>query len=81
MPPHTIIIGMPADIMSIMRRHISMNISWDMPSMGVIWQVMPVADISHFILHIIIGMGIIPPIIGICPIMGIMPPIMGIWGV
>jgi hypothetical protein len=105
-PPHIIIIGMPEFIISIMRRHMSMNISWDMPSIGIIWQVMPDFVISHFTLPIIIGiimpfiigimlpgmppimgmdigigimppiMGIIPPIMGIC--IGIMPPIMGI---
>jgi hypothetical protein len=89
MPPHIIIIGMPDFIMSIMRRHMSMNISCDMPSIGIIWQVMPVLVISQVILPIIIGIimpfiiGIIMPfIIGIMlpimpPIIGIMPP-MGI---
>src|SRR5215469_16740295 len=81
MGPHIIITGMPVFIMSIMRRHMSMNISCDMPSIGIIWQVMPDLVISQVILPIIIGIimpfiiGIMLPIIGF--IMGIMPPIMG----
>jgi hypothetical protein len=77
-PPQITIMGMPDDIMLIMRRHISMNISWDVPSVGIICRFMPAAVISHFIRHI--AMGIMPPIIGICGI-GIMPPIIDICGI
>lgn len=89
MPPHIIIIGMPPDIMDIMRLQHSMNMSLSMPSIGFISQVMPSAVIVQDIMPIIIGiimpfiMGM-PPIIGIMPfiipfIMG-MPPIIGIIG-
>lgn len=78
MPPQDIIIGMPPDIIDIMRLQDSMNMSLSMPSIGFISQTMPWSVMVHFIAPIII-MGIIigmPPIIGI--IMGfIMPPIMG----
>jgi hypothetical protein len=87
MPPHAIIMGMPAFTMSVIRLQNSMNMSLDMPSIGIISQTIPAAVILQVILPIIIGMGIIPDIIGIMPfIMGIMPfiiigfimPIMGI---
>lgn len=89
MPPHIIIIGMPPDIMDIMRLQHSMNMSLSMPSIGFISQVMPSAVMVQDIMPIIIGiimpfiMGM-PPIIGIMPfiipfIMG-MPPIIGIIG-
>ncbi|ASW10380.1 hypothetical protein CKA34_31065 (plasmid) [Rhizobium sp. 11515TR] len=71
MLPHIIIIGMPDDIMDIMRLQHSMNMSLSMPSIGIISQTMPFGVILHVILPIIICiMGII---IGF--IMG-MPPIM-----
>ncbi len=71
MLPHIIIIGMPDNIMDIMRLQHSMNMSLSMPSIGIISQTMPFGVILHVILPIIICiMGII---IGF--IMG-MPPIM-----
>ncbi|NEI71659.1 hypothetical protein GR212_18920 [Rhizobium lusitanum] len=78
MLPHIIIIGMPFDIMDIMRLQASMNMSLSMPSIGIISQTMPLAVILQVILPIIICiMGIIIGfIIGIWPIMG-MPPIIG----
>lgn len=73
MPPQFIIMGMPEDIMVDMRLQHSMNISLDMPSIGVISQVMPVGVIVHFILHIIMGImfiiGIICMPIPFMPIM------------
>lgn len=85
MPPHIIIIGMPPDIMDIMRLQHSMNMSLSMPSIGVISQVMPSAVMVHFIVPIIIGIIIGMPPIGMEPIIGIiipfiigMPPIIGI---
>jgi hypothetical protein len=93
MPPHIIIIGMPAFIMPIMRWQHSSNISFDMPSLGMTLQVMALPAISQdiFIIGTGIGImpGIIPPIIGIMPgippiigimlfIIGIMPGIIGI---
>ncbi|ARM16235.1 MULTISPECIES: hypothetical protein [Rhizobium] len=84
MPPHIIIIGMPPDIMDIMRLQHSMNMSLSMPSIGFISQTMPSAVMLHFIepIIIIIGMeaiiGIIAPfIMGMPPIIGIIPPIIG----
>lgn len=78
MPPHIIIIGMPPDIIDIMRLQHSMNMSLSMPSIGIISQVMPSAVILQVMVHIIIGIPM-PPIIGIIMpfIMG-MPPIIGI---
>jgi hypothetical protein len=76
MPPHIIIIGM-AFIMAIIFVQHSMNISLDIPSIGIMVQVMPSGVISQVIRPIIIGIGII------C--MGIMPGIpigiipIGIW--
>jgi hypothetical protein len=86
MPPQAIIIGMPALIMPVMRLQNSMNMSFDASSIGIISQTMPPAVILQVIRHIIIGIGIMPVIIGIMPFMGIMPfivigfimPIMGI---
>jgi len=85
MPPHIIIIGMPAPIMVIMRWQHSVNISMDMPSPGMILQVIMPPGISQliFIIGTAIGImpGIIPFIMGMPPIIGIMPgiipPIMG----
>ena len=86
MPPHIIIIGMAFIIAIIFVQH-SMNISLDMPSIGIMVQVMPSGVIAAVILHIIImarhhghhpalpgipiGIGIMPPIIGICAGMAI----------
>src|SRR5437016_3197016 len=85
MPPQAIMQGMPAFIMVIMRLQYSMNMSFDMSPIGVISQTMPPAVILQVILHIIIGIGIMPDIIGIMPFiigiippMGIIPPIDGI---
>ncbi len=90
MPPHIIIIGMPPDIMDIMRLQLSMNMSLSMPSIGIISQVMPLAVMVHFMVPIIIGIimgmppmamgfiiGIIGFIMGMPPIIGIIPPIIG----
>lgn len=90
MPPIDIIMGMPMPIMLIMRLQQSMNISMDMPFIGIISHVMPLSVMVQVILAIIIGIiaGIMPFIIGIIPpimpfigimlfIMGFMPPIMG----
>jgi hypothetical protein len=77
MPPQHIIMGIPAPHMAIMRSQHSRNMSMDMPSIGIISQVMPVLVMLQVIFAIIIGIGIMP--IGIIPpIMGIMPFIMGI---
>ena len=67
MLPHIIIMGMPDDIMDIMRLQHSMNMSLSMPSIGIISQTMPFGVILQVILLIIICiMGIIMPfIIGI----------------
>jgi hypothetical protein len=90
-PPHVMAIGMPACIMVIMRLQASMNISADMPSMGITRQVMPSPVISQVMRHIIgiiimpgiiaIGMPaiigfIMPGIIGLI-MPGIMPPVIG----
>ncbi len=78
MPPQDIIIGMPPDIIDIMRLQDSMNMSLSMPSIGFISQTMPWSVMVHFIAPIIIIMGIIIGIPPIIVIMGfIMPPIMG----
>jgi hypothetical protein len=76
--PH--IIGMPADIMFIMLLQHSMNISFDMPAIGVISHIMPVSVILQVMVPIII-IGIMPFIIGMPFIMGIMPFIIGIMGI
>ena len=89
MPPQAIIIGMPPCIIAIMRLQYSMNMSEAMPSIGVISHIMPLAVILQVMVHIIIGIGIMPPIIGMPGIImpfiipwGIMPPIIGIiWGI
>ncbi len=76
-PPHIIIMGMPASIMPAIRLQHSMNISMFMPCAGFISHIMPVAVILHDISHAIIG---IIFIIGIAPfIIGFMPIIM--WGI
>jgi len=85
MPPHIIIIGMPIFIIAIMRWQHSMNMSFMDSSIGIISHFMPVGVMVQVILHIIIAIGIMPPIIGIMPliigimlfIMGIMPLIIG----
>ena len=76
MLPHIIIIGMPEDIMDIMRLQHSINMSLSMPSIGIISQIMPFGVILQVILPIIICiMGIIIGfIIGMPPIM---EPIIG----
>ncbi|WP_258585633.1 hypothetical protein [Mesorhizobium sp. AR02] len=88
MPPHIIIIGMPAPFMAIMRLQHSMNMSFEASLIGVISQTMPVAVILQVIMHIIAGImpciGIAPIIIGFIgmpPIIGIIPPIIGFIGI
>ncbi|MCX5578458.1 hypothetical protein OSH12_09255 [Kaistia terrae] len=81
MPPMVIIMGMPMPIMLIMRLQQSMNISFDMPSIGIISQVMPLSVMVQVILVIIMGIGIMPPIGIMLPIIGIMPFIMPIPGI
>lgn len=78
MPPIDIIMGMPMPIMLIMRLQPSMNISMDMPFIGIISHIMPLSVMVQVILAIIIGIiaGIMPFIIGIMPPIGIMPFIM-----
>jgi hypothetical protein len=72
--PQQHIIGMPAAIMVIMLLQHSMNISFDMPDIGIISHTMPVSVILQVMVPIIIGiMGAMPFIIGI----GIMLPIIG----
>jgi len=78
MPPHIIIMGMPAPIMVIMRWQHSLNISMDMPSPGMTLQVMALPDISQLIFIIGTAIGIMPGIIGIIPLIMGMPPIIGI---
>jgi hypothetical protein len=89
MPPHIIMQGMPISIILIMFSQHILNMSADMPSIGIMVQVMePSAAISQDMRHIMPGIippiciwGIMPPIIGIIPpicIGDIMPPIMGI---
>lgn len=70
MGPQPHIIGMPEPIMVIMVLQHCMNMSLDMPAMGVISQTMPVSVILQVMVPII--MGIMPPII-----IGFMPAIMG----
>jgi hypothetical protein len=87
MAPHAIIIGMPMFIIVIIRWQHSMNMSFMASSIGIISHFMPVGVMVQVILHIIIAIGIMPPIIGIMPpidigiivCIGIMPPIMGIF--
>src|SRR5262245_59689596 len=79
MPPHIIIMGIPAPIMLIMRWQHSLNISMDMPSPGMTLHIIMPADISQLIFIIGTAIGIMPGIIGIMPfIIGIMLFIMGI---
>ncbi len=91
MPPHIIITGMPAAIIDIMRWQQAVNISIDIPAIGIISHIMPLSVILQVIVIIGIGIGIMPPIIGIIPFIipagiippgimppGIMPPIIGI---
>jgi hypothetical protein len=92
MPPHIIIMGIPAPIMPIMRWQHSLNISMDMPSPGMTLHIIMPPDISQLIFIIGTAIGIMPGIIGIMlfiigimpfimcipPIMGIIPDIMGI---
>jgi len=92
MPPHIIIMGMPAPIMLIMRWQHSLNISMDMPSPGMTLHIIMPPDISQLIFIIGTAIGIMPGIIdimlfimgimafimGMPPIIGIMPGIMGI---
>ena len=78
MPPHIIIIGMPAPIMVIMRWQHSLNISMDMPSLGMTLHTMALPDISQLIFIIGTAIGIMPGIIGIIPLIMGMPPIIGI---
>ncbi|WP_437754054.1 hypothetical protein [Sorangium sp. So ce1389] len=92
-PPHIIVIGIPADIIFIIASQRSLSMSIDMPSGGIILQVIPSLPISQDILHIIgmpmpimfcimpIMLGIMPIMLGIMPIMlGIMPIMPGIIG-
>ncbi len=76
MPPHIIIMGMPLPIMVIICLQHCIIMSFMAGSIGVISHFMPSAVMVQFILHIIMGIIIMPPI-GIPPIMGI-PPIIGI---
>jgi hypothetical protein len=85
MPPQLIIIGMPIACMFIICWQQAMNMSFMAASIGIISQVMPLSVMVHFIVPIIMGIGIIPFIMpfigimpGIIPFMGIMPPIIGI---
>ncbi|WP_437620732.1 hypothetical protein [Sorangium sp. So ce1151] len=91
-PPHIIVIGIPADIIFIIASQRSLSMSIDMPSGGIILQVIPSLPISQDILHIIgmpmpimfcimlIMLGIIgvpmPIMLGIMPIMLGIMPIM-----
>ena len=85
MPPHIIIMGMPGIIAIILAQY-SANISRDMPSMGIMVQVMPSGVMAQVIRHIMMGMGmeigIMGIMLGIWPGMpigiGIIPPIIGI---
>ncbi|MFL9828932.1 hypothetical protein [Rhodoplanes sp. SY1] len=72
MPPQAIIIGMPLPIMVHMVWQHCMNMSFMDASIGVISHIMPVGVMVHFIVHIIMGIGIgIMPFI--MPGIGIMP--------
>ncbi|WP_437654900.1 hypothetical protein [Sorangium sp. So ce1182] len=86
MPPHIIIMGMPVDILFIIDSQQLLSMSIDMPSAGIILQVIPSLVISQVILHI---MGMFPPIVLIMldvigmpmPVMlGIIPIMPGIIG-
>lgn len=73
MPPQAIIMGMPLFMAVIMRSQVSVNICMDMPSMGVISQVMPLSVMVQVMEAIIMGMAIM----GMAPIIGMF--IMGIF--
>ncbi|WP_437315298.1 hypothetical protein [Sorangium sp. So ce385] len=77
-PPHIINIGIPDDIIRVMASQRSLSMSMDMPSAGVILQVIPSFVISQDILHIIgMPMPIMPGIMPMPIMPGIMPmPIM-----
>jgi hypothetical protein len=77
MPPQVIIIGMPMFIIAIIRWQHSMNMSFMASSIAVISHFIPVGVMVQVILHIIIAIGIMPPIIGM--FIGIMPPIIGMF--
>ncbi|WP_437875643.1 hypothetical protein [Sorangium sp. So ce513] len=78
MPPHIIIIGIPAAIIFVIISQRSLSVSIDMPSGGIILQVIPSLVISQDILHIIgMPMPIMPGIMPIMPgIIGMPMPIM-----
>ena len=80
MPPHIIIIGMPVFIRVIIRSQHSVNMSFMDSSIDATSHFMPVGVMEQVILHIIIAIGIMPPVmcIGIMLVMGIMEPIIGI---
>jgi hypothetical protein len=74
MPPHIIMQGMPISIILIMFSQHILNMSADMPSIGIMVQVMePSAAMSQDVRHIMPG--IIPPICMGDIMFGIMPPI------
>jgi hypothetical protein len=79
MPPHIIMQGIPLIIMRAMASQRSLNISPDIPSMGMHFIVMPSLVMSMLIRHIMGIIGIMP-ICGIMLIMGIIG-IMPIWGI
>ncbi len=74
MPPQHIMQGMPPVIIVIICVIIGMHCSMVMPSIGIIMHIMPLSVISQVIFIIIMGIGIMPPIMGIILfIIGIMP--------
>ena len=75
MLPHIIIIGIPVAIIFAMASQRSFIISMEMPSAGIILQIIPSFAISQDILHII---GAAP---GIMPIMGMPMPMFIIPGI
>lgn len=74
MPPHAIIIGMPAAMALHMAWQHCITMSFMAASMAVISQVMPVSVMVQVARHIIIGVGIV---IGIMPAIDIMGFIIG----
>lgn len=74
MPPHAIIIGMPAAMALHMAWQHCITMSFMAASMAVISQVMPVSVMVQVVRHIIIGAGIV---IGIMPAIDIMGFIIG----
>lgn len=74
MPPHAIIIGMPAAMALHMAWQHCITMSFMAASMAVISQVMPVSVMVQVVRHIIIGVGIV---IGIMPAIDIMGFIIG----